>query len=256
MKIKVRDLVFSLVIVSTVAPCWAADAAAPASPATLGFTDESQLGSAVVSGNSNSQTINAEQSNSYSWDRNVAKFSARYLNTSANGVESARSWDGSLRFERVVAPEVNIFAAHTVESDIYSGYVQRNSFDLGAKYFFTQSDDTKWSAEFGYRYFYTHYVQPSPDSVDNAARIYSEFFQTLGKNSSFKFYAEYVQSLTNTQTYLINSEPSLSVMLNNVLSIKIAYLVKYTNAVYSNYNPKNLTTGLDTIFTTSLVAKF
>jgi putative salt-induced outer membrane protein len=228
--------------------------------AAEGFKNESELGTAIVSGNTNSETYNAKQMNEYIWNLNVTKFNARYLSTKTGGTESARSWDGSIRYERVLSDTLNIFAAYSLESDIFSGYVQRNSADLGAKYFFTKSEPTQWFAELGYRYFSTHYPASLPDTHNNGIRAYSEVSQKLTANSAFKFWIEYVASLTTSnpnvtaaQDYLLNAEPSLSVMLNEIFSMKSAYLFKYRSAL-----PQGSTTTkyLDSIFTTALVAKF
>lgn len=219
----------------------------------IGFHDDSELGTAIVSGNTNSETYNAQEMMAYKWEQNIAKISARYLEARANGVQSAQNWDGSLRYERVLSEVFEGFAAHTLDSDVFSGYVQRNSFDLGVKYFLTKSDDTKWWVEGGYRYIFTHYPSSLPDTVNNAVRLYTEIVQNLTKTSSFRFWVEYIPSFTNSQDYLLNTEPSISVMLNDVFSLKAAYLFKYHNFLPSG---SLATKYLDTVFTTSLVAKF
>ena len=259
MKISATEIICALLLLGA-----SGAAFADGTPAVItGFTDDSELGAAVVSGNTSSATYDAQQKNSYTWDSNVFKLGFRYLNTQASGVDTARNWDASLRYERQLSDVVNAFADHTVESDVFAGYVQRNNFDLGGKYFFTKSDDTKWSAEAGYRYSFTHNTGLVPDSTNNEVRVYSEVVQNISKTSSFKFWVEYVQTVASTQTtvpgyqvsqdYFINAEPSVSVMLNDLLSLKSAYLMKY-----HNYLPpgSTATKNLDTVFTTSLVAKF
>jgi len=81
--------------------------------------------------------------------------------------------------------------------------------------------------------------------------VYSEVNQKITKTAGFKFWFEYVYSFTNSQDYLINWEPSIYVMISQILSFKAAYLFKYQNPL-----APNLSVRLDTTFTTALVAKF
>jgi putative salt-induced outer membrane protein YdiY len=227
------------------------------------FSDESELGVAIVGGNSSTETYNAKQTNVYEWDRNVAKGNFRYLNTKVGGTDTARSWDGSLRYEREFSDVINGFTSYGLESDVFAGYVQRNNFDLGVKYFFSKSEETKWFAEAGYRNIATHYPASQPDSTSNSLRVYSEVTQALNKTSAFKFWAEYIPTLSSnltgnpgyqaSQDYQGNAEASVTSLLNDIFSLKAAYLFKY-----KNYLPPTspATKYLDTLFTTSLVAKF
>ncbi len=215
------------------------------------WQNESELGSTIVSGNSSSETYNAAQKTNYMIDGNLFKASARYLQSRANGVESARNWDAGLRYERSLNEKTSIFVAHELESDIFSGYVQRNSYDIGLKYFFAQSPDTNWSAELGYRNSFTQYVTPTPNAQSNYLRLYSEVSQIISDGITAKLWAEYLPSLTDNNDYLINGEPSVSIMLNHSLSLKAADLFKYHNIL-----PTTFTKRLDSFFTLSLVAKF
>src|SRR5258708_5626421 len=83
-----------------------------------GFHDESEVGAAIVSGNTSAETYNVKQTNLYGWDKNLAKFTFRYLNTkSTSGTgptqtalsDTARSWDGALRYERILSETFNGF---------------------------------------------------------------------------------------------------------------------------------------------------
>ena len=236
-----------------------------------GFHDESEVGAAIVSGNSNSETYDLKQMNYYDWSDNLVKFTARYLNaraTSGTGVaqtpltNTALSWDSFLRYERVLDPAISVFADYGLESDVFNGYVQRNDVDLGGKYFFAKSEDTTWSAEAGYRNISTHYPASQPDSNTSNVRLYSEISQLWKKTTTFKFYVEYIQAVASNnssanytvgQDYQLNTEPSVTVLMSQILSLKASYLFKYMN-----YLPQGSTATkyLDTIFTTALVAKF
>lgn len=233
---------------------------------SLGFHDETEVGLAVTSGNSTSESYNLKQMSSYAWELDLVKASGRYLNTRSGGattamVDTALSWDATLRYERVLSPVISVFASYGLESDIFAGYVQRNNGDLGAKYFFAKSDPTTWSLEAGYRNSYTHYPASLPDISSSFVRLYSEIVQNITKTASFKFYVEYLQTLSSglngtagyseSADYYINSEPSISLALTEIFSIKTSYLFKYRN-----YLPVTAVRHLDSFLTSSIQAKF
>ena len=238
---------------------FAEEAAPPPKP----FKDESEFGAAVVSGNTNTETYNLKQFNQYSWDKNALKLSGRYLEARANGVQSAESWEISLRYERVLSDLVTVFAGYGLQSDPFAGYVQKNNADVGAKHFLSKDPDFNWFAEAGYRNTKTHYTGVQEDSENSSFRLYTEANKYLNKSENFRLWIEYVQTFFSTQTgnhdylasqdYQVNVEPSMTVLLTQVLSLKVAYLFKYNNYLAPD---STATKHLDTLFTTSLVAKF
>jgi putative salt-induced outer membrane protein len=242
----------------------------PAPTPFQGFKDETSLGLSVVSGNSNSQSYNAKQLSEYDWEKNVIRASGHYLEAQANGVESALNWDAVLRYERALSDSFNIFTSYGLDSDYYAGYVQKNNFDLGGKYFLIKSDEFTWSAEAGYRYSTTHFPASLttgvslPDNNASSARLYTEGVENLNKTATFKLTVEYIQTLVSSltsavpnystaQDYYLNVEPSLNLMFTQILSMKTSYLFKY-----ANFLPPGTTATkyVETTLTTSLVAKF
>ena len=242
----------------------AAEEGAPASTSKTGFKDETTLGASIVSGNTNSESYNGKELAEYDWDLDLLRLTGRYLQTKANGTVSALAWDSSLRYERTLTPLFSLFAAYGLDSDVFAGYVQKNNADVGVKYFLIKSDETVWSAELGYRYSVTHYPTALADNASSSARAFTEAVENFSKTTSGKLTVEYVQTLVSSfnssvpgyatdQDYYVTIEPSLNLMLNQTLSLNLGYLIKYVN-----YLPQGSTATkyLDTVFTTSLVAKF
>jgi len=225
--------------------------------ASDGIHDETQLGITIISGNTNSQSYTIGEIASYGWDSNIVKGTLHYLNTTANGTNTALLWDSMGRYERQLSPNLGAFADQVVESDVFSGVVQRNSTDLGGQYsFWNRSDTDKLVTEFGYRYITTQYTTNLPNSnvpttVNHSLRLYAEIDKAISSTTTGRLWAEYVPSLSNSNDWLFNFEPSATVLISKILSLKIAYLYKYHNLI-----PPNLTVGSDTAFTTTLVAKF
>lgn len=213
--------------------------------------NEAEIGSTIVTGNSQTSTLNAADKTAFKWDENSFKFNARYLQASANGVESAKNWDGAIRYERALTLVISAYASFGLDSDIYSGYVQRANYDIGGKYILSASPATNWSAELGYRNSFAQFVTPAPNAQSNFVRVYSEINQTLAANSSFKFWFEYLPNVADSSDYRFNFEPSVTLMLSDMFSLKAADLIKYQNQL-----PPKFSQYLDSFFTLSLVSKF
>ena len=154
-----------------------------------------------------------------------------------------------LRYERALSERFSLFVAETYQSDIFAGYDRRFNTDLGVKYLIVKEAETDWFVEAGYR----HIAERLTSGVTanrNNARVYTEAMHQLQKNISVKLWVEYIQSVENTKDLLLNSEISASVVLTEVFSLKLGYLLRFNN------NPLAPKQRADTTFTTALVAKF
>lgn len=216
------------------------------------WAHESEAAIVQVGGNVSSESYSAKQKTGYKIDVNSAVLSARYLQTRAAGEETAKQWDVTLRYERELSDLWSAFAQHGAESDVYSGYIQRDNSDIGGKYFFKKSDEQNAFSEAGFRY--TKALDATrTESYTTYGRVYLEYFQKLNASVSAKFWVEYLPNFKAKMedAYLVNYEPSLSVVMSEIFSIKVSYLVKYQNAPTNPTDKKETTT-----FTTALVAKF
>jgi putative salt-induced outer membrane protein len=218
--------------------------------------NESELGVAIVSGNSNTENYTLKQLSTYKLDDvNSLTAKGRYLQGKTSGIETARSWDASLRFERALSELWSLFVQQQAESDVFSGFIQRDSSDLGAKYFLTKTELTQWFAELGYRYVTTQYLvlPPNVDKAYSAARLYTEVSHAFTTSTSAKLWLEYVPSFKDKDAYFANGEASVTSVLSSVFSFKTSYLAKYQNPNIANLGIRAYT---DTTFLTSLIAKF
>lgn len=220
-------------------------AADPAPP----FVGEAEAGAIVITGNSDSENYAAKLKMTYTQDKNVYTAFGRFIKSEANGVESAKNWEAGVRYERQLTDYLGVFVGQKIESDIYAGYLQRDSTDIGLQYSLIKRDDMNWIVEAGYRYSKT---QPRTGSVlyENYLRLYTEFNKSFDKTFSFKYWIEYLPNMTDGDAYQINTEPSINAMLNSIFSLKLGYLVQYQNVPPSGGKYTTTTTTLN------LVAKF
>lgn len=212
--------------------------------------NESELSEVLVSGNTESQSASLKQKTSYVFGQNTVVGKGRYLSTQTSGTTTARAWDANGRYERALSNYWSIFTSYGAESDIFSGYIQRDSYDLGAKYYFIKKSEQELIGEAGYRYTHT-YAIPADNRYENFGRLFSQYSRKFTPTSEAKLWVEYLPNFTNPQGYLINAEPSLSSALSSVFSVKMSYLLKYQQQV-----PAGFAKHLDSTYSTALVASW
>ncbi|MFN3453695.1 MAG: DUF481 domain-containing protein [Pseudobdellovibrio sp.] len=227
---------------------------------TTKFTGESEASVVLIDGLSKSETWGAKTKNVYTFENNdnVSIF-GKYLKTStqaaaaATKTETALNWEVGARYEKSFINDVlNGFIQHKAESDPYNGiFTQRDSTDLGAKYFFIKTDDVTVFTEAGIRF-----STQNPDYVDSdgetsksttAGRLYVEAQNKFNESTSGKLWVEYIPNFKSNDFSYTTAEASLSVAMSSVLSLKTAYQV-----YYREMGPKQTTTT----WTTALVAKY
>lgn len=213
-----------------------------------GFQGESELGSTVTTGNTSTNNVAAKTENKYRLGADLWTLNGRYLRSTDQNVETALSWDAGLRYDKVITERFTAFLGYKVEADPYSGFAQRDSIDIGSKYYFIKEDSFYWLGEGGYRYSKTHVL--GADTHDSFLRFYTETQKTFDKNSYGKLWVEYLPNLTNSKAYLVNAEASISAVLTELFSLKMSYLAKYQNEPAAGFK------RTDTIFLTTLVAKY
>lgn len=225
------------------------------------WAHESEVSIVTAGGNTSSETYSGRQKTSYSIRASKLTATGSYLEGKSSQTDSKtgvltkvenRKWDLSARYDFSVTEKIGAFTGHGAESDPNAGFTQRDNTDLGAKYLLLKTEDKTLTAEAGFRY--TKTFLGEVNSYTTFARIYAEYMQNVNKEISFKFWAEHLPNLKESEKYLTNAEASLSVVLSSIFSLKTGYNVKYRNSLSTTSVVKEKHT--DTVFTTALVAKF
>lgn len=228
------------------------------------FSHQSELSTIQTGGNTNLQTYNFNTINKEKIGVYAATLSGHYTLGSSevdDGTgnkekkESARNWDVLLRFDRDLSKKLDVFTSVQYQGDEFSGYKQRENYDLGAKYNLVTSDDLNTFFELGYRYTTERRTTRNEENKDvlhfNKARVYYEINQKLNPVVSYRFWTEYIPNFTDADDYQISAEPSLSMSMSEVFSLKVAY-----KGIYDNVPNKEGNEYLDWTYTTSILAKF
>ena len=224
------------------------------------FDGESEASVVIIDGLSKSETYGGKSKNNYKLtDTDIVSIFGKYIKTStqlsgaASKSETARNWEAGMRYEKIfTVDQFSGFLQHKAESDPYNGiFTQRDSTDLGGKYFITKSDTLAWFTEAGVRY-----STQNPAFIDvngkeskstTAGRLYSETSGKFNDSTSGKFWIEYVPNFKSSDFSYYTTEASLTVAMSSILSLKTAYNLYHREIG----NKKDTTT-----FTTALVAKY
>jgi putative salt-induced outer membrane protein len=224
--------------------------------------NETQVSIIQTGGNSVAETYSAKTltvlNTEHQW---LYTFSGHYNlsrykdNGDRVNIESVRNWSVALKPEREFGEKLSIFSQIQYEGNKFSGYSQRDNFDIGAKYKMINTLKKKFSLEIGYRYTVERKFDTvaDVDSIqhDNKARLYTEYQLIPNKSLSYKFWLEYLPNFTTKEDYLIKFEPSVSIILTNMFSLNFAY-----NGTYDNSPAIDGNEYLDFTYTTSIIAKY
>jgi len=212
--------------------------------------NESEAGLVITTGNTDIKTITAKHSTTYVFDENTLKFNARFLKSSTFSIESARFWTLGLRYERAFTDVLSGFVAQGIESDKFSGYLQKYNTDIGMKYILANNaEELKWFVEGGYRYTAQNNINGSKPR-SHYARLYTEVEKPFNKDVTAKFWAEYLPNFTTSEDWQANGELSLTAVMSSVFSVKMGYLAKFDNLPVAGLKK------VDSIATAALVAKY
>ncbi len=231
-----------------------ASALADEKPAASSWAHESQLGIAMASGNADSSTYQAKQTTSYRFDENFVRLGGHYLYGTAKGVENARNWDITLRYERALSELFAIFVGAGIESDRFIGYDTRLYTDVGGKYWLIPGDRKVdyLSFELGYRFLRENRIPGAtpPELTSHFVRGYVEGVKALTESVTGKAWFEALPDFAQSGNYQMNFEASLQVALHENFSLSAAYQGRYREQPVVVTNKK-----YDSLLLVSLVAK-
>ena len=211
------------------------------------FKNESEFARVQTGGNSQVMTTNLKTTMSNKWELNQLTYGGHYIYGESGEKVSARNWDVNGRFEHQLTDHLSLSTGEVIEGNRFNGVKARYNSDAGAKYYYTRTDAKNIFTELAYRYTIEDRYAPAINAYDNKMRIYNEINHKISETVQYRFWLEFVPNFTDRKDYLINSEASLTSILNSVFSLKVAYLGMYDNkpaqSGFKNYD-YNTTTSL------------
>tara|TARA_Y100000590_G_scaffold453770_1_gene599435 strand:+ start:679 stop:1494 length:816 start_codon:yes stop_codon:yes gene_type:complete len=215
------------------------------------WTHTSELGIVVGGGNTSFQTITAKQQTKYHWPYNNLILTSSYLFGSSSGVLTAQRWEIGGRYEYEVSSLFNLFAANQWLGDRFASIDYGTNFDIGTKYFFLKSETTQLFSEGSYRFYFENRFPGSTPRIlrTHGIRLYIEGSRQMNESVSAKVWVEGIPDISGKENHLFNFEPSTTILLSSILSLKLAYQGRF-DALPAPGKKK-----FDFLYTTSLVAK-
>lgn len=213
------------------------------------FKNETEVNISLTGGNSQVHTYSFRQKNKQCWNTHTLELEARYyqLDTNKKDVNQAKNWLVSVRFEEDLYEKISGYIGQLVESNIFSGYLQRYSSDFGGQYSFYNRDDYTWYIQTGYRYTIENQTTGNSHAI-HFFRIFTELEKDLSELWMGTVNLEFLPNIYQSNDFRANLEMNLLAKISQIFSFKIGYQIKYMNqplpgAIYRS----------ETITTTGLV---
>jgi putative salt-induced outer membrane protein len=215
------------------------------------FKSSSEASSIITGGNTELKTYLVKTENKWTKEKNIFSINGNYTYGESSNVTSAERWAIGIRYDRVLSKQIDAFIGELVESNRFAGFSRRYNTDAGLKAKLLKNEKTEAFVEAGFRYTVEKKKDPNiKDDKDSKGRGYFEIKRVINESVNGRFWIEYVPNFTTSKDYLINLEPSLSVAMNNVFSLKFAFLWNYDNLPAPG-NGKH-----DYAYTTGVIANF
>lgn len=214
------------------------------------FKNQSELSMVKVGGNTDLETYNLKTNTTGTKGNSSLNIGGHYTLGTANEVESARDWDGYVKYALQQTKVFGYYTAAQIEGNEFAGFDQRNNYDVGFKYILANDDKVNSHLELGYRFTQEMLLDAGADEDFQKGRLFYTYSRKATAALSYAFWTEYIPNFDEEQDFLITFEPSISVALDKTFSLKIAYRGSYDG------QPVAGNERLDYTQTTSLIANF
>lgn len=215
------------------------------------FTNETEASLVNTSGNTDLKTYSMKFKSAYTLPVYTTSFALNYTYGESNDIRSNEKWDTTLKVEKKLTNKFSVFGSETVEANRFANIKRRYNTDIGGKQTLKSSKTNTTFVELGYRYTIEQNTDESlEDKKSSKGRLYIESKQKLSETSFVNLWVEYIPDFRESEDYLVNIGPSLSVTVNSFLSLKTSYIINYDNL------PEEGNTKYDRTMTTGLIANF
>lgn len=213
-----------------VASTAAAQAPAPAPKAVEGSLS---LGFSQTSGNADATTTNVTNKLKYTFDGWSVAQDLVFFYGEANNKVNANFWNGGLRAERRLMPRLGMFFATRFDRNVLQGISSRFEEGFGLDIKVVDAKRDHFNVALGGSAFQQSLTPGTVSSFKGnypAARAAGDYKHNFSDLAFFQQTAEYLPNLSDTKSYLINTESALVAPLMKTLGIKVGYVVRYNAA--------------------------
>jgi putative salt-induced outer membrane protein len=219
---------------------WTAAATASSVSALAATTSTAQVGLVLARGNANTQTANAQFELVHETTAVKDDFEIEGLYGSSSGIVTAERW--ATRFQRNwnITTHTFWFGNFHYEDDAFSGFAYQGSAATGIGYNFVDTDATKLSMQLGAGY---RRLRPEQLVKDARGEVIERIPGTVTEDAVGNAQLDYRHSLSETTQVIesfvaiagstntrLQNDLSLRVKMTTVLSLSVAYTVRYNSS--------------------------
>jgi len=214
------------------------------------FSDSLEV--AVVNTTGNSDTLTAAGKNAMKYrftDKWTGSWVIGAIYGEKNSEKTAERYYTDLRADYTIADRWYAYGLGSWFRDPFAGFDHRISVGPGLGYRFLVGPKHFLAGEAGLDYAYEDYTDPQEDSeAFLEGRAYGKYEYAFTEKTKFSQGLEYLQSFSDGDQWKLNSSTALTVVITDIIALKVSYDIRYNNAPMPSDLDKT-----DTIFATSIV---
>ncbi len=205
---------------------------APA-PKPKTFEGSLALGFSQTSGNASAITTNVTNKLKYTFDGWAVAQDLVFFYGEANDKVNANFWNAGLRAERRLTPRLGMFFASRFDRNVLQGISSRFEEGFGLDFKVVDAKRDHFTVALGGSAFQQSLTPGTVSTFKGnypAARAAGDYKHNFSDLAFFQQTAEYLPNLSDTNSYLINTESAVVAPLMKTLGIKVGYVVRYNAA--------------------------
>jgi len=215
------------------------------------WSDQADFSFVDTGGNTDVTTLSGKNLLKYEFsDELQVAWKLGVLYGESGGDKNAGSYFSDLRLDYLFTKHLYSFVNAGWSKDKYAGIDSRYYVGPGAGYNFLTGPKHFLLAEISLNYVNEKYTDDT-DKEYLGGRAFAEYEYAFTDKNKFSQSVEYLHDFDDSDSYNVNSETALISALNNYLSLKTSYVVKYNNKPV----PSTLK-ETDTILSVTLVVNF
>lgn len=229
--------------------------AADEKPAPL-WENSGEASILLTSGNSELTTIGLGAASTYRPDPWAAKGKFNFLTSRSSGIQTAESYELSLRGERKVAQDLSLFLAVLYYKNLFAGFERRLGSELGANYRILEADGHLLSAELAFGIinerlrFSTAAGTGSDERTFGDGRLGLEYKWKISESAEFSNVLSLLNNFSLADDFRLSDTAALTTVMTEILSLKVSFKVDYLNRPVLGKKSTDTTTSV------AFIAKF
>jgi len=214
------------------------------------WSDVAELSYVKTGGNTDVQNLLVNNAFKYLFSSKVTgSWNFHILNGETDNTTTAERYDTELRMDYKDSELLYSFGNVIWLQDKFAGINPRDYYGAGLGYRLLNGPKNTLLVEAGINYT-TEKFTDGTDRDYMGGRLFAKYIYSFTEKNNFSQQVEYIPSFNDQTNYFVNSETAIVSALNNYLSLKASYVVKYSNS------PPLGKENTDTITSTTLVVNF